>query len=255
VSSEILTADAFEARLRSMGQTIYHRHHPFHQRLTSGSCSIDEVRAWALNRFCYQRTIPIKDATILSRLSDVRDRRIWRQRIVDHDGDLDDAPEGGLARWLALTDALGFEREYVVSLRGVLPAVRFACGAYVDFVATRPVLDAVASSLTEMFSPDTIRERVQGMLAHYDFVSPDALAYFRHRLTEAPRDVNFALDYVKANATTAEAQTRVIAALQFKCELLWAQLDAVEHAYSLRRPPPGAWMPGAGMMRTVSCKP
>ena len=250
MSMQLLTSDDLEARLRAMGREIYHRHHPFQKRLAGGECTIDEVRAWALNRFCYQRTIPIKDATVLARLPLVRERRIWRQRIVDHDGDIDDVPEGGLARWLALTDALGFDRAYVTSMEGVLPAVRYACGAYVDFVATRPVLDAVASSLTEMFSPETIRERVEGMLAHYDFVSSDALAYFQHRLTEAPRDVDFALDYVKTHATTPDAQARVIAALRFKCELLWAQLDAIEHAYVMGGPPPGAWKPGEGMSPT-----
>lgn len=255
MSTELLTPEALEDRLRSMGRTIYHRHHPFHQRLAGGECTIDEVRAWALNRYCYQRTIPIKDATILARLPGVQERRIWRQRIVDHDGDLDDEPEGGLRRWLALTDTLGFDRAYVTSLEGVLPAVRFACGAYVEFVATRPVLDAIASSLTEMFSPEIIRERVEGMLAHYDFVTPDALAYFQHRLTEAPRDADFALDYVKANATTPEAQARVVAALRFKCDLLWAQLDGIEHAYRFGRPPPGAWMPGTGMVRAAGTEP
>jgi coenzyme PQQ biosynthesis protein C len=233
-----------------MGQTLYHRRHPFHKRLCAGDCTIDEVRAWALNRFCYQHTIPIKDATILARLPDVRERRIWRQRIIDHDGEQDDAPEGGLRRWLALTDTLGFPREYVISMQGVLPSVRFACSAYVGFVATRPVLDAIASSLTEMFSPEAVRERTAGLLAHYDFISPVALSYFRHRLAEAPRDVDFALNYVKANATTMEAQIQVVAALEFKCDLLWAQLDAVEHAYCLGRPPPGAWTPGTAMLRT-----
>ncbi|MEM7776842.1 MAG: pyrroloquinoline-quinone synthase PqqC [Pseudomonadota bacterium] len=241
---EPLSPDGLEARLQAIGAQRYHRHHPFHKRLHSGQCSLDEVRAWALNRYCYQRAIPRKDATILARLEILEHRRVWRQRIIDHDGELGDAPEGGLRRWLALTDALGFERSFVTSLQGVLPAVQYASEAYVNFVATQPIVDAIASSLTEMFSPQTIEERVNGMLRHYDFIAPDTLRYFEHRLTEAPRDVEFALDYVKTHATSADTQNQVCDALRFKCDMLWSQLDAVHYAYVLATPPPGAWHPG-----------
>ncbi|MEL6288366.1 MAG: pyrroloquinoline-quinone synthase PqqC [Pseudomonadota bacterium] len=242
-SGEPVSADELEARLRQIGAERYHNLHPFHQRLHAGACSLDEVRAWALNRYCYQRTIPLKDAAMLARLDDIVLRREWRQRLVDHDGEIDDAPEGGLRRWLALTDQLGLERDYVVSLNGVLPAVRFACDAYVRFVERMPLLDAIASSLTELFSPSIIRERVTGMLAHYPFVTADTLRYFEHRLTEAPRDVSFALEFVKRHATTAAQQEAACAALRFKCDMLWAQLDAIEHAYVAGNVPPGAWHP------------
>ncbi len=239
----VLAPDGLEAALRQIGAERYHHLHPFHNRLHTGACTPDQVRAWALNRYCYQRTIPLKDAALLARMEDLPLRRIWRQRLEDHDGQVDDAPEGGLRRWLALTDGLGFERAYVTGLTGVLPAIRFACDAYVRFVSERPVLEAIASSLTELFAPQIIQTRVAGLLRHYPFITEDVLRYFNHRLTEAPRDANFALEYVKTHATTADAQHRVLAALRFKCAMLWAQLDALEHAYVLGRPPPGAWDP------------
>ncbi len=239
--------DALEAAFREIGDAAYHDRHPFHQRLNAGDCTLDELRAWALNRYCYQRAIPIKDAVVLSRLESVADRRIWRSRIVDHDGEPEDAPEGGLKRWLALTDGLGLDRSYVVSLKGVLPAVRFACDAYVAFCRERTPLEAVASSLTEMFSPKTIRARTSAMLRHYPVVSPETLRYFDSRLSEAPRDVAFALDYVEREARTAAALEAALDALRFKCAMLWSILDAIEHAYVFGRPPPGAWRPGVGL--------
>ena len=243
----LLTPTQMEEALRAVGETRYHHLHPFHERLHSGGCTKDQVRAWALNRYCYQRIIPTKDATILARIEDTPTRRIWRQRIVDHDGEIDDHPEGGLRRWLALTDGLGLDRAYVTSMEGALPAVRFACEAYVTFVRERSLLEAIASSLTEMFSPMIIKARVSGMLRHYDFVSPETLRYFDKRLTEAPRDADFALDYVKRHATTPETQRAAIRALEFKCAMLWSQLDAIEHVYVNGAPAPGAWAPGMAL--------
>lgn len=238
------TPEHMTEALRQIGKERYHHLHPFHQRLHSGECTIDEVRAWALNRYCYQRIIPVKDATLLSRIDDVDMRREWRRRIIDHDGEKGDHPEGGLRRWLALTDGLGLDRDYVISMRGVLPAVRFACEAYVNFVRDRSVLEAIASSLTEMFSPALIGQRVKGMLAHYDFVTEDAMRYFNYRLDQAPRDADWALNYVITRARTQETQEAAFAALRFKCEILWAQLDAIEHVYVNNNPCPGAWQPG-----------
>jgi pyrroloquinoline quinone biosynthesis protein D len=250
--TETLTPDQLEAALRGVLEERYHHLHPFHRMLHEGACDIDQVRAWALNRFCYQRIIPFKDAAILARMDDTVLRRIWRQRIIDHDGEIGDAPEGGLRRWLALTDGLGFERDYVTSMRGALPAVRFACDAYVRFVSERTLLEAIASSLTEMFSPMIIRERVSGMLKHYPFVSEDTLRYFGHRLSEAPRDADFAIDYVRRHATTPETQRLAIEALQFKTGMLWCQLDAIQHVYVNGAPAPGAWRPGDGMARSAA---
>ena len=242
--SSLLSPAALEAALRDIGSRRYHILHPFHGLLHSGKLNRDQVRAWALNRYYYQAMIPIKDATILARMNQPELRRIWRQRIIDHDG-VEDG-DGGLERWLRLTDSLGFPRDYVSSTRGLLPATRFAVQAYVDFVRDRSLLEAIASSLTELFSPNIISERVAGMLAGYDFISREALAYFDKRLSQAPRDADFALDYVKQHATTPEMQQAVLGALTFKCDVLWSQLDALHHAYvNPGLPPPGAWVPGA----------
>ncbi len=157
--------------------------------------------------------------------------------------------EGGIARWLQLTDGLGLDRDYVASARGILPATRFAVDAYVHFVRERSLLEAIASSLTELFSPNIIAERVAGMLANYDFVSEKTLAYFNARLSQAPRDADFALDYVKREARTPDQQHAALAALEFKCDVLWAQLDALYHAYvAPGHVPPGAFVPDGAAM-------
>ena len=239
----VLSPDALERELRAIGASRYHDLHPFHGLLHSGALDIDQVRAWALNRYCYQAMIPIKDATILARMQDADLRRIWRQRIIDHDGETEG--DGGIERWLVLTDGLGFPRPYVTSMRGQLPATRFAVEAYVRFVGGRSLLEAIASSLTELFAPGIISERVSGMLAHYDFISETTLSYFGKRMTQAPRDADFALAYVKSHARTAQEQAAVLDALRFKCDVLWAQLDALHHAYVGPGPiAPGAWRPG-----------
>lgn len=245
--NNLLSPDELEKQLRAIGAARYHSHHPFHKLLHNGKLNKHQVQAWALNRFYYQAMIPIKDATILSRMDDPELRRIWRQRIVDHDGE--NAGDGGIERWLMLTSGLGFQRDYVTSLKGLLPGTRFAVDAYVNFVREKPLLEAIASSLTELFSPNIISERVSGMLANYDFISEKTLAYFGKRLTQAPRDADFALAYVKENALTVKEQAAVLDALRFKCNVLWAQLDALHHAYveSDAVIPPGAWEPGEAM--------
>ncbi len=236
----LLAPDAFEAALRAIGDERYHVHHPFHHLLHGGKLSKGQVQAWALNRYCYQAAIPAKDASLLARLETPELRREWRRRLVDHDGD--GVHPGGVERWLILTDGLGLDRGYVTSEAGALPATRFAVQAYVRFVRERSVLEAIASSLTEMFSTNIIQQRVAGMLANYEFVSEATLAYFKPRLTQAPQDVAFALDHVKRHADTREKQEACLAALRFKCDLLWAQLDALHFAYvEPRLPPPGAF--------------
>ena len=238
----LLSPDELEARLREIGATRYHRLHPFHKLLHGGKCTKGQVQAWALNRYYYQSMIPVKDASLIARCPDSDTRREWRSRLVDHDGDK--KGEGGIARWLRLTDGLQLDRDYVVSLRGLLPATRFAVDAYVHFVRDKTLLEAVASSLTELFSPEIISERMEGMLKNYDFVTSETLAYFSQRPPQAERDSRFALDYVKVNARTAETQHAVLRALEFKCDVLWAMLDALYHAYvAPRHIPPGAFAP------------
>ena len=237
-----LSAEKLEVRLRKVGEERYHDKHPFHQLMNAGKLSKGQLQAWALNRFYYQAMIPIKDAAILSRMEHAELRRSWRQRIIDHDGD--NADQGGIRRWIALTDGLGLERAYVESMQGILPATRFAVEAYVHFVRERSLLEAIASSLTELFSQSTIRQRVSSMLARYDFLNRDVLAYFDKRLTQAPRDADFALGYVKREARTVQDQAAAIGALEFKCAVLWSQLDALYYAYvtpAFR--PPGAFNP------------
>jgi len=237
-----LTPAALEARLRAIGHARYHHLHPFHRLLHSGQLNKGQVQAWALNRFEYQRNIPLKDAALLARCEDPALRRAWRGRIKDHDGDSDD--DGGIARWLRLTDALGLPREQVLRGDGLLPVTRFCVRAYVRFVAERSLLEAVASSLTELFSPTIIGDRVSGMLANYDFVSPEALAYFTPRLHQAPADAEFALGYVLEHARTSQQQQAACDALIFKCDVLWAMLDALYLAYvEPGLPPPGAFAP------------
>jgi pyrroloquinoline-quinone synthase len=240
--TELMTPDQLEAALRAIGRERYHDRHPFHGLLHNGKLNRGQVQAWALNRYYYQSRIPLKDSALMSRAEDPALRREWRQRVVDHDGDREG--EGGIARWLHLTDALGLDRAAVIDGRGILPATRFAVDAYVRFVRDRTLLEAVASSLTELFAPAIIGNRVAGMLANYDFVSREALAYFDKRLSQAPRDADFALDYVKREARRPDQQQDVMNALLFKCDVLWAQLDALHHAYvEPGHIPPGAFVP------------
>ena len=238
----VMEPDALESALRRIGAERYHNLHPFHRMLHDGKLSRGQVQAWALNRYYYQSRIPLKDAALIARAEDPALRREWRSRLEDHDGTEQD--EGGIRRWLALTDGLGLDRDLVTATAGLLPATRFAVDAYVHFVRDRTLLEAVASSLTELFSPNIISERVSGMLANYDFVSPETLAYFGKRMSQAPRDSDFALDYVKREARTPEQQQTVLGALIFKCDVLWAQLDALYHAYvEPGHIPPGAFVP------------
>jgi pyrroloquinoline-quinone synthase len=238
-----LSTAELEAVLREVGAERYHNRHPYHHRMTGGDLSKGELQAWALNRYCYQAVIPRKDATILARAEDPAFRAEWRKRIEDHDGQ--DGWSGGIARWLHLATSLGLDAEAVKSERLALPATRFAVGAYLSFCTNRSLLEAVASSLTELFSPVIIGERVPAMLARYDYVTEDTLAYFTRRPEQASRDSDFALAYVLKHADTAERQQEVIDALVFKCHILWAMLDALQHAYGeAGNIPPGAFRPG-----------
>ena len=200
------------------------------------------MQAWALNRYYYQAMIPVKDASLIARCDDPALRREWRSRLVDHDGERDG--DGGIARWLKLTDGLGLERDYVVSLAGLLPATRFAVEAYVHFVRDKSLLEAVASSLTELFSPQIISERLDGMLKSYDFVSADTLAYFSKRPPQAATRLRLRARLRQAPRQDAGAQQAVLRALEFKCDVLWAMLDALYHAYvAPKHVPPGAFVP------------
>lgn len=221
--------DEFIAELRAQG-TRYHHLHPFHQRMDAGELSRDELQRWVTNRFYYQKCIPLKDAAILSNCPEVEVRREWIQRIIDHDGSA--AGTGGIESWLRLGEALGVSRLELESERGVLPAVRYAVDAYVNFARQRPWIEAVASSLTELFGPAAIRVRLDALERHYRWIDPAGLEYFRTRLVKAPRDADYALGLTVGHCRTRERQEAAIAALRFKTEMLWAQLDAIERGES-----------------------
>ncbi len=241
-----LTPAELEKLLREIGLARYHNRHPLHHRMTAGKLSKAQLQAWALNRFCYQAVIPRKDAMIIARAPDPAFRAEWRKRIEDHDGS--SGWNGGIARWLKLATGLGLDSEMVTNQRAALPATRFAVGAYLSFCTDRTLLEAVASSLTELFSPAIISERVPAMLAQYDYVTEDILEYFKPRPVQASRDSDFALAYVLQHADTPERQQAVIDALTFKCDVLWAMLDALDQAYGEHgRIPPGAFDPASIM--------
>ena len=237
--SRKLSAEELKARLRQVGEERYHHRHPFHLMMHEGQLTRGQLQAWALNRYYYQSIIPIKDSIILSRSNDSDFRRAWRKRVVDHDGDA--TQEGGIERWIRLAEATGLDRQRVLRGDEVLPATGYAVDAYLSLVRNRSFLEAVASSLTEMFSRDLIALRMDRLRQHYPWLS-GGLDYFTARLDQAPEDARFALQWVTENAHTRSEQEMAIAALRAKCDILWAQLDALYFAYVQPGwPPPGAF--------------
>jgi pyrroloquinoline-quinone synthase len=218
-----------EARLRKLLDERYHHRHPFNVRMHEGTLTREELRTWIRNRYYYQTRIPMKDSAILTKTEDPNFRRNWVRRVRDHDGDEKSA--GGLELWLRLGDGVGLDREEVASLRNVLPGVRRACDAYVAFVNSHELLESVASSLTELYAGTLMGERIKAFEKHYDWIAPDALAYFRSRTNQAPRDAQEGLEYVNSHAKTEAQQEACVAALTRKCEILWQLLDAVEWAH------------------------
>jgi pyrroloquinoline-quinone synthase len=238
---KLLSPAELEAELRGIGARRYHHQHPFHLRMHDGKLTRGQLQAWVLNRFYYQSRVPIKDAVILSRSEDHEFRHAWRTRIEDHDGK--PGQPGGIERWLQLAEATGLRRETVMEGKGVLPGVRFAVDAYVHLVRERSFLEAVASSLTELFAGSLITLRLDALRRHYPWLA-DGLGYFEARLMQAPADADFALRWVQQEARTPEDQERACRALESKCEILWAQLDAIYFAYvEPGWPAPGAFVP------------
>jgi pyrroloquinoline-quinone synthase len=223
-----IATDEFVEALRAHSRR-YHDQHPFHVRMNAGLLSRRQIQGWVANRFYYQENIPRKDGAILSNCPDVEVRRRWIRRIVDHDGTA--AGEGGIDAWLRLGEAAGLTREEVLDHRHLVPGVRFAVDAYVTFARTRPWVEAVASSLTELFAPDLMADRLAAFERHYTWIDPRELAYFRSRLIQAPRDSEHGLAVVRKHCITPETQAAALAALSFKCDVLWSMLDAIDHAY------------------------
>jgi pyrroloquinoline-quinone synthase len=220
----------FEEKLRAKGER-YHIHHPFHVAMNSGRCTKAQVQGWVLNRFYYQVSIPLKDAAILANMPGRDQRRRWIQRILDHDGT--QGNEGGIEAWLRLGEAVGLARDELVSLAHVLPGVRFAVDAYVNFARNAPWQEAVCASLTELFAPEIHKERLTGWPQHYPWIEASGYAYFRQRLGEARRDVEHGLEVTLEHFRTRAEQERALEILQFKLDVLWSMLDAMQVAYGM----------------------
>lgn len=231
---EAWTREEFENRLRALGAR-YHIHHPYHRMMHAGECSPEQIRGWVINRYYYQLSIPIKDANVLANCPDAEARRIWVQRILDHDGFSGEV--GGIEAWLALAEACGLDRERVTSLREVLPGVRFAVDAYVNFARRASWQEAACSSLTELFAPEIHKQRLTDWPDHYPWIGSSGLAYFRKRLSEARRDVEHGLRVTLDTFTTRKEQEHALSILQFKLDVLWSILDALWMAYVANRPP------------------
>jgi pyrroloquinoline-quinone synthase len=217
--------DDFVARLHAVGARRYHDKHPFHQRLVAGELTRDQVRAWVANRYYYQKQIPVKDAAILANLPSASYRRMWISRLHDHDGH-GDGHDGGTTSWLALARAVGLDEDEVRSEVAVAPGTRFAADAYVNFARTRPWIEAVASSLTELFGPPVMERRTAAIVEKYPWIDRAGLAYFEKRIPLSKRDAETALAWVVDEAKTPEIQDRCVEALRFKCDVLWCMLDA-----------------------------
>jgi pyrroloquinoline-quinone synthase len=232
--TEAWTRAEFLERLQDVGSHAYHHLHPFHVRMNEGSLDRDSVRLWTANRFYYQRSIPIKDAAILSNCPLREVRREWVQRIVDHDGN--ERQEGGIEKWIRLALACGLTREETTDERHVLPGVRFAVDAYVNFARTAPWPIAIASSLTELFAPDLMSKRLDAFQKYYTWIAPEGLDYFRARLTQARKDSEFALSTTLKYCADRNMQEAAVKALRFKCDVLWTMLDALTVAGELGQP-------------------
>ena len=231
------SVEEFESRLRGK-ESCYHILHPFHVAMNSGQCTRQQVQGWVVNRFYYQIMIPIKDAAVMSNMTDRDHRRLWVQRILDHDGAEGD--DGGIEAWLALAEAVGLSRDEVTSLEHVTPGVGFAVDAYVRFARTAPWQEAVCSSLTELFAPTIHQKRLDSWPQHYPWIDATGYQYFRKRLSEARRDVEHGLRVTLTHFKTRAEQQRALNILQFKLDVLWTMLDAMQVTYGIGQDNRGA---------------
>jgi pyrroloquinoline-quinone synthase len=233
-SAQLMTPQAFEQALRAKG-AYYHIHHPYHIAMHNGQATVEQIQGWVANRFYYQTSIPLKDAAIMANCPHPETRRKWVQRILDHDGS--QGQEGGIEAWLRLGEAVGLKREVLLSEERVLPGVRFAVDAYVNFARRANWQEAACSSLTELFAPQIHQSRLDSWPQHYKWIEAEGYGYFRGRLSQANRDVEHGLALALEYCDTAEKQQRMLEILQFKLDILWSMLDAMTMAYALDRPP------------------
>jgi pyrroloquinoline-quinone synthase len=229
-----MSREEFSAALHAKGK-FYHTAHPYHVAMYEGRCTPEQIRGWVANRFYYQINIPIKDAAIMSNCDDPEVRKLWVQRILDHDGV--STEEGGIEAWLTLGEAVGLSRAEILSQEHVLPGVRFAVDAYVNFARRARWQEAASSSLTELFAPTIHKNRLDSWPQHYPWIAEEGYQYFRKRLSEARRDVNHGLEVTLDFYKTRAEQERMLEILQFKLDILWSMLDAMSMAYELDRPP------------------
>lgn len=232
-SSSVWSEVEFRKQLEAIGKNRYHSNHPFHKRMHQGTLSEYELRSWIINRFYYQINLPVKDSIILSKLQSREDRRIWINRIIDHDGppftnSQDRNSYGGIDAWLQLAKAAGIADETINDHDAVKPGAKFAVDAYVNYCRNQTWYEAVASSLTELFAPNLISKRIEVFEKHYPWIKPEGLLYFKNRLTQAPRDCDHALKLILKHGTTRDMQDKAVKALHFKCDVLWALLDAID---------------------------
>lgn len=228
--------EEFEQRLRDKGQ-YYHIHHPFHKAMNQGKCSKEQIQGWVANRFFYQQCIPVKDAAILANCPDMQTRRKWIQRILDHDGEEGDPPLGGIEAWLRLGEAVGLDRQDILDEKLLLPGVKFAVGAYVNFARRATWEEAACSSLTEMFAPEIHQSRLDTWPEHYPWIDAEGFKYFQMRLSQARRDVEHGLQITLDHFTTRKLQEKALNILQFKLDVLWSLADAISLAYEFERRP------------------
>ena len=233
-ATQAWSREVFEAKLRAFEQ-YYHIHHPYHVMMHQGQLNREQIQGWVANRYYYQINIPRKDAAILSNCPDRKTRALWIQRILDHDGSPDDP--GGIEAWIQLGLAVGLQRAEIVSLEHVLPGVRFAVDAYLNFARTATWQEAACSSLTELFAPQIHRQRLADWPQHYPWIDHDGLSYFRKRLSEARRDVEHGLEITLDSFTRPEQQQKALDILQFKLDVLWSMADAMYLAYVIKMPP------------------
>lgn len=245
-----LTREQFEQALRDKGQ-LYHIYHPFHVAMHQGKCTKEQIQGWVANRFYYQVNIPIKDAAIMANCTDIETRRQWIQRILDHDGSVDDDTLGGIEAWLRLGQAVGLSREKLLSQELVLPGVRFAVDAYVNFARRANWQEAACSSLTEMFAPTIHQSRLDSWPSNYPWIEPEGLGYFQMRLSQARRDVCHGLAITLDHFKTYEQQQHALNILQFKLDILWSMLDAMTMAYDYERAPYHSVAKGASYHRGI----
>lgn len=229
----ILSKDDFHKQLRLIGEKRYHNHHPFHVRMHAGDLSKVELRNWIINRYYYQCNLPVKDSIVMSKLPSRKDRLIWIQRIVDHDGSGNGENShipGGIDCWIKLAEAAGISEAELTDSKSIHPGAKFAVDAYINFCRNQSWYEAVASSLTELFAPSLISKRIEIFEEHYSWIDPTGMDYFKRRLSQAPRDCDHALALVLEHGTSAQIQNKAMKALHFKCDVLWSLLDAIELA-------------------------